>query len=952
MPAKKPRTRVESVRHKDKRANIPTSELERFVGDEARAPRKLRWPRDPSLDPQLVWKGKDEEDARALEVPALPIYIQEKIHPHAIIEDLRREARAEVEAQASLFSDFNGIQFEELVDFYRHEQNWSNRMILGDSLLVMASLAHKENLKGKVQMIYVDPPYGIKFGSNWQVSTRKRDVKDGKAEDVTRQPEQVKAFRDTWELGINSYLSYLRDRFVVARDLLTESGSIFVQIGEDNAHLLRSLLDEVFGVDNFCTQVAFVKTTGAGSPAIGTLILPRTIDYILWYARDKKCLKYRQPLRVREAHTIEEQYTMIQLADETCRRLSTADLQAPATVPTGRRFMPSSIYSDSGGGTTNYLFRYEGTDFPCLPGYFWRTNQSSLSRVGRAGRLIPVGRYLRFKMFADDYPVVRVGNYWDDVRAGGFGDAKVYVVQTNHEIVARCVLMTSDPGDLVMDPTCGSGTTAFVAEQWGRRWITVDTSRVALALARTRLMAAKFPYFLLLDSGHGQGKLREIDPKAAADLPAPRDDVRRGFVYKRVPHVTLKSIANNDEIDIIHARYEEKLAPLLAQLDAAANSKWQEWEVPRETDASWPEKTRKLHAEWWALRRARQRDIDQSIAKRADTELLYDQPYDDKSRIRVTGPFTVESLSPHRVLSPDDEQPLSTREGTAQAASRFVTTILDNLRKAGVQNTVKNERLSFERLEPFPGVWIQGAGEYVDKGGKRQRVAISLGPEHGTVGPEQVKEAAKEAQQGAGFDVLVVCGFAFDAHAPDVVDQLKPAVDAPPSEASGVRFALAERVKQYGKLTVLLARMNPDLSMGDELLKKTGAGNLFTVFGEPDIRIDRAKDGTVTVSVYGVDVYDPTTGEIRSHTTDEVACWFIDTAYNGESFFVRHAYFTGAGEPYEKLRKALRAEIDEAAWASLYSTKSRPFAVPKTGRIAVKVINHYGDEVMKVYRVG
>jgi adenine-specific DNA-methyltransferase len=393
-----------------------------------------------------------------------------------------------------------------------------------------------------------------------------------------------------------------------------------------------------------------------------------------------------------------------------------------------------------------------------------------------------------------------------------------------------------------------------------------------------------------------------------------------------VPHVTLKSIANNEEIDAIHARWQEKLEPVRAEMNRILKRSWEEWQVPREPDTAWPEKARKVHEDWWKLRGERQKEIDASIARQADTELLHDQPYEDARRIRVTGPFTVESLSPHRVLSADDEQPASERDSRMAAGpGQFETMILDNLRKAGVQNTVKNERLKFERLEPYAGVWIHASGDYIENG-KSKRVAVSIGPEHGTVGPDLVKEAAKEAVQGVGFDLLLVCGFAFDPH-------------------------VSEEAKRYGKLNVVTTRMNPDLSMGDELLKKTGAGNLFMIFGEPDIDIKKAKDGKLTAEIKGVDVYDPTTGQIRSHSTDDIACWFIDTNYNGESFFVRHAYFTGADEPYEKLKRALRAEIDEAAWSALYSTKSRPFDPPKTGKIAVKVINHYGDEVLKVYQV-
>ncbi|MEW6213245.1 MAG: site-specific DNA-methyltransferase, partial [Acidobacteriota bacterium] len=485
------------------------------------------------------------------------------------------------------------------------------------------------------------------------------------------------------------------------------------------------------------------------------------------------------------------------------------------------------------------------------------------------------------------------------------------------------------------DPTCGSGTTAYVAEQWGRRWITTDTSRVALALARTRLMAAKFAYYLLADSTEGVKKEAEITGRIPPEYKT-EGDIKKGFVFRRVPHVTLKSIANNEEIDAIHSRFQEKLEPLRAKLNQSLKQSWEEWEVPREASEKWSEKAKELHRQWWKLRAERQKEIDDSIARNADTELLYDQPYEDNKRIRVTGPFTVESLSPHRVISSDEDRPASEADAQHSSASvQFETVIIENLKKAGVQNTIRNERLKFDRLESYAGTWLQASGEYSETDSTARRVAVSIGPEHGTVGLEQVKEAAKESVQGIGFDLLIVCGFAFDPH-------------------------VSEEAKRYGKLTVLPVRMNPDLAMGNELLKKTGAGNLFMVFGEPDIRpVDNAtgkilpqKDGKVVIEIKGIDVYDPTTGQIRSNSTDDIACWFIDTAYNDESFFVRHAYFTGADEPYDKLKRALRAEVDESAWASLYSTKSRPFEIPKTGKIAVKVINHYGDEVLKVYEIG
>jgi len=867
---KKESTHIETTVHKkDRRKNIPTEELRDFVAEDEAEPKTILYLRDPSLDPQLVWKGKDEQDSKDLEVPAVPIYIQEKIHPKYIIEDLRAQAKKEKpEPQMQLFADFNGIQFEDLIEFYQHEQNWSNRMILGDSLLVMASLAEKEGLKGRVQMMYIDPPYGIKFGSNWQVSTRKRDVKDGSAGNATRQPEQIKAFRDTWKLGIHSYLAYLRDRLVVGRDLLTETGSVFVQIGDENVHLVRSLMDEVFGTENFVSEIIFKKASSETTKYIATVC-----DFILWYARDKDKLKYRQLylMKTGEGSSGFETYRNLELRDGT-RRPITGDEMKSRIFPGGAKpFRFDPLISQSGGEGARFPVQLDGKTYT-LSRDFWKTNPQGMDKLIAAGRVVALQTVLRYIRYIDDFSAYELNQAWMDVL--GAMDKK-YVVETNPKVIERCLLMTTDTGDLVLDPTCGSGTTAYVAEQWGRRWITIDTSRVALALARTRLMSSRFPYYVLADSPEGIKKEAELTGRTPPAYKT-ESDIKKGFVYKRVPHVTLKSIANNPDIKEGMTRQE----------------------------------------------------INKAIARYTETETLCDQPYEDNRHIRVTGPFTVESLSPHRVFTTGEERPATEIEAQKEAGvGQFETMILDNLKKAGVQNTVKNERLKFDRLEPYAGEWLHAEAEYTEKDGSPRRVAVCIGPEHGTVGTELVKEAAKEAVKGVSFDLLVVCGFAFDPH-------------------------VSEEAKRYGKLTVLVTRMNPDLSMGDELLKTTGAGNLFMVFGEPDVDIEKRKDGKIVMKIRGVDVYDPTTGQIRNSSTDDIACWFIDTDYNEESFFVRHAYFTGAEEPYEKLKRALKAEIDEAAWSSLYSTVSRPFDSPKTGKIAIKVINHYGDEVLKVYEVG
>ena len=863
---------VDAIVHRGaKRINIPTRELRGFVREEEGLPKTVSYPRDPTLDPQIVWKGKEQQDSESLNVVALPIYIQEKISPQALIEDLRTSAARGKPHQTTLFADFNGIAFDKLVDFYHHEQNWSNRMILGDSLLVMASLAEKEGLKGKVQMIYMDPPYGIKFGSNWQVSTRKKDLRDGRAEDATRQPEQVKAFRDTWELGIHSYLAYLRDRLVTARELLTESGSIFVQIGDTNVHLVKCLLDEVFGSDNSCGVIAFQKTSAPTDKFI-----PGVIDFLLWYSKNKEAAKYRPlfyPKSVGERGS--SQYTWCEIPGQKPERLNQEQIQDPSLIPRGARVFAASDLSSSHEYTLGKdPVKFDGRLFHPPGNRFWSTSPAGMEKLRLANRLIAVGNTLFYKRYLDDFPLYPLSNVWTDTSAS-FGE-RIFVVQTTPKVIERCILMTTDPGDLVLDPTCGSGTTAFVAEQWGRRWITVDTSRVALALARTRLMSARYPFYLLADSTEGISKESELsgyDGRANA-RPPPNGDIRKGFVYERSPHITMKSIVNNPE------------------LKAGVSRK----------------------------------DADRIIARNAEIELIVDRPYEDQSRVRVSGPFTVESLSPHRVIA-DQSASEPARDSDLQTSSNrtsFVEIILGNLRAAGVQNTVKGERLRFTRLEVYPGVAINAEGEFLE-GDETKRAAICIGPERGTVGPDLIREAAKEAVEGRGFDLLVVCGFAFDPY-------------------------VSEEARHYGRLNVLVARMNADLAMGNELLKKTGSGNMFTVFGEPDID-KRSTNGTIEIELKGVDVYDPTTGAIRSHSTEDIACWFIDTDYNGESFFVRHAYFCGGDDPYDKLRRALKAEVDESAWRALYSTVSRPFERPKSGKIAVKVINHYGDEVLKVMKV-
>ncbi len=895
---------VETHTHKSAtRKNIPSAEHQSVVDEETKSPIRVAIARrNPDLDPQLVWRGKDTQNWSELVVDAPPLYIQERIHPKHLIDDLQQQTEArkeEEEEQLDLFADFNGLPDEEAkTEFYQHDAHWSNRMILGDSLQVMASLAEREGLRGKVQCIYFDPPYGIKFNSNFQWSTETRTVSDGKTEHITREPEQVKAFRDTWKDGIHSYLGYLRNRLETCRELLSESGSVFMQIGDENSHLVKNLLDEVFGPESWVSTIIFTKTTGLGTKKR----LQGRYDLILWYAKDAERVKYKTLFTVQKDASVSG-YNKVD-KEFGARLYMSSDLTKPGP---GRKYTIDIFNSKFNSGRR-----------------WWGYPKESIYRLEKAGRLIFTSKTLRFKKYFEDYPLVAKTNLWT-----GLGGAKSpnYIVETNEEIIKRCLLMTTDPGDLVLDPTCGSGTTAYVAEQWGRRWITIDTSRVALALARTRLMGARYPYYLLADSKEGQQKTAEITRTIPKETPT-YGHIKQGFVYERVPHITLKSIANNAEIDVIYDNFQEKLEPLRQQLNEAMGTHWEEWEIPRELDKGAPEAAQKAHAAWWKQRIARQKEIDASIAAKADFEYLYDKPYEDKSKIRVAGPFTVESLSPHRMLGVDEDgepfdQLAAEDPETYGEAHDFAQLILQNLEKAGVQQKDKEDRIQFDTLTPWPGHFINAEGRYTESDGTSRRAGIFIGPEYGSVSRTDLVDAAKEAGE-AGFDLLIACAFNYDAHS---------------SEFS-----------KLGRIPVLKARMNADLHMAGDLAA-TGAGNLFVVFGEPDIDLLEAEDGQLQVQVKGVDIFDPKTGKVRSDDTDGIACWFVDTNYNGEMFFVRHAYFLGANDPYDSLKRSLKAEIDEEAWESLYGDTSRPFDKPGTGRIAVKIINHLGDEVMKVMRV-
>ena len=938
---------VETITHdSDKRTNIPTAELQSVVENDRRL-KTIRYPRNTDLDPQLVWRGKDEQDWSDLVVHAPPLYIQEKIHPKVLIDDLMKRSKETKEKQPGfeydLFAAFNGVaESVDKTEFYQHDQNWTNRMILGDSLQVMASLAERESLRGKVQCIYFDPPYGIDFNSNFQWSTTDSSPIDEKADYITREPEQVKAFRDTWRDGVHSYLTYLRDRLTVARDLLAESGSIFVQIGIVNVHRVRAILDEILGPDSFITEIV-VKKKGSQK---GSFMDPVN-DFILWYSRSRKSdkkLKFRTLYEQREmdSETINEfsraelpSGESVNLKDWRDSNGEKVDFRSfPKRIatefPGARLYRPWPI--TNGGSRPRQLdpVIFKGQPVSPPKGNCWRhtsklledDKKSTLTGMDRnyvAGRLLRTKSTLDYKRFLDDFPYKTISNWWD-----GFGGApdQIYIVQTNERIIERCILMATDPGDLVLDPTCGSGTTAYVAEQWGRRWITMDTSRVALALARCRIMGARFPYYLLTDSREGQLKESSVTQTPVRNIPT-HQNIRHGFIYRRILQIMSGSYANTIEIDDIQKDAELNLNRLREKLNIAIGKVLQNWEIPKEAEAGWSKTAVSLHAEWLKADQKRLKDIDIAVSARAEQVYLYDRPYEDRKKIRVAGPFTVESLSPHRVLTVggDDEliDPMKVRDAPKQS---FAMMIIEALRVSGVQQAHKEDRINFTSLVSWPGDMICAEGIYM-QGTVEKRAAIFIGPEFGTVQRADLVAAAREAGDAA-FDVLISCAFSYEAHTTEF--------------------------SKLGRLPVLKARMNADLHMADDL-RNTGQGNLFIIFGDPDITIIPDSDDYLRVKVNGVDIYKPQTGKVQNDNIDDIACWFVDTDYNEESFFVRHAYFLGANDPYNALRMSLKAEIDVASWSTLCSDISRPFPKPKNGRIAVKVINNLGDEVMKIFKV-
>jgi adenine-specific DNA-methyltransferase len=933
--------KVEDFRHVEaqRRNNPPAGMASTY---EVRERQFKRYAYDPHLDPQLVWAGKAEQTSFDVEV--VPLHIHERISTRAILDAVRRPQGVSLE----LFGE-TPLPADKQIEFYQHDVGWANRLILGDSLLVMNSLLVKEGMAGKVQMIYMDPPYGIKYSSNFQPRIDRRDVKD-RDEDLTHEPEQIKAYRDTWQLGIHSYLTYLRDRLLLCRELLHESGSIFVQINDENLHLVRCLLDEVFGRENFVALIAFRKK----QMPLGAYYLDSISDYLIWYSKNKTLLKYRQIFLEKSAEG-DPAWGWVILPDYTTRRLTHEEIGNHGLLPKESRLFQSKSLRPAGfNQSCVFPIYFQGRRFD--PSGSWVTNEQGMRRIIEADRIIASDEgSIRYTLLFDDYPVTPLSNMWTDT--GGVAE-KLYAVQTSEKIIERCILMTTDPGDLVFDPTCGSGTTAYCAEKWGRRWITCDTSRVAIAIARQRLMTAKFDYYELKDSKRGPAG---------------------GFNYETVPHITLESIARNTEIDTIAAKYQPQIDQALADLNRVLGRNWKEWEVPREIPhplwpeeagkaywrlielrksprkeeaarlleiiyrqtghrwelekipepippENWPEDAKEAFHRFWMLKRKKRREIDESIQRNAPQEVLYDRPKIVNGVIRVSGPFTVEAIPLPAV---EDPQALRTKTEVEEAQIRvndlggdYITTMINLLKQQGGIIFPGGKKLELKNIRTAQLGYIHAEAE-ANQNGDTMRVAISFGPKHGPLIAHQVLEAIPVAKAN-GYNILIFAGFAFDPEAQSLIQKV-------PVKGLQVQFA----------------NISPDVLVGD-LLKTTRASQIFSVFGQPDIKVEKQTDNMYIVKLLGVDIYDPLTGEVQSTSGENVAAWFLDTDYDGRTFHICQAFFPGDPNAWEKLQRALKAYMDPKIFEKMKGTTSLPFKAGEHMRVAVKVIDFRGNEVIRV----
>jgi len=872
--------------------------------------------------PYLNWSGKAERTS--FDVDTVSLHVHERIDPMSILSALRKDIKNPSPAsgrgaggegrsqsgedwkQPGLFAaPFENLPLRDAVDFYKHEKGWSNRLVSGDSLLVMNSLLQKESMAGQVQTIYLDPPYGIKYGSNFQPFTNKRDVKDRQDADLTQEPEMIKAFRDTWELGIHSYLTYLRDRLLLAKELLHESGSVFVQISDENLHLVRNLMDELFGADNFVSVISFSKTSGFSSSRLANVS-----DYLVWYAKSLDSLKFNQIFLSKSVgESGATQYDFIE-NDQTRSPVRLSERTQSLVGNSNWRVLTHGDLTSQGKGTEeNPVFAWQGMEFRVSDNSHWKTSEVGLRRLGMASRLLILGTSARYKRYLEDFPVFPISNLWVDTGVSGFSDKKQYVVQTNISVIERCLLMTTDPGDLVLDPTCGSGTTAFVAEKWGRRWITCDTSRVAVTLAKQRLMTASYDYY---------------------ELRYPHEGLRGGFIYKTVPHVTLKSIANNPDIDAIYERMHPAIEQALAELNKAIESPLlQEWEVPFEFPEGEEESARQSFDAFHAVRRAMQTQMDLSIAAHADSEVLYDQPQAAKSKLRITGPFSVEAVPFPSVRGLDEAATPEVADASIARSGESARqhTWRDELLKTGIRGK-GGQMLEFAELETLPGTKYLHCSGTLDSG---ERVVVSFGPEHAALEQRQVEMAMREA--GELFPrpkMIVFCAFTFDPEAAKDIDQTKG-------------------------ITALKAQMNTDL-LTDDLKKARVSNQSFWLMGQPDVEVRKAKPPKGSegdwyqVEVHGFDYFDTAKGELVSGGKGKIAMWLLDTDYDERSLFPRQVFFpmAGKGEGWQKLKKDIKAELNEDLLEQFHGTTSLPFTAGENRKIAVKIIDDRGIESLKV----
>lgn len=858
--------------------------------------------------PYLNWAGKAE--GGSVSIDNVSLHVHERIDPQSILDSVRqrikREKASAKEAmpqyQHEMFAaPFETMPLREALDFYHHEKGWSNRLIAGDSLLVMNSLLQKESMAGRVQMIFMDPPYGIKYGSNFQPFVNKRDVKDRKDEDLTQEPEMIKAFRDTWELGIHSYLTYLRDRLLLAKELLNETGSIFVQISDENIHHIRELMDEVFGTDNQVATIVFRKKT----MPLGSKNLECMDDFILWYAKSKTRLKYRQLFTNKDV-TGDQDWKWLETVNGFSRQLTKTEHLDHSKIPVGGGLFRLKSLEPSGPMDVG-MFEpdFQGKRF-AHPANGYCTGPDGLERINRANRIQPKGAYLNYKLFLNDYNVSVLTTNWQDTVGA---DDKRYVVQTNSMVISRCMLMTTDPSDLVLDITCGSGTTAYVAEKWGRRWITCDTSRVAISLAKQRLMTASFDYYLLR---------------------YPHEGVRGGFDYKTVPHVTLESIANNPDIDTIYDEKHPAIEAALTELNKSFGQKYQEWEVPFECPEDWSAAAKKAFEVFHAARQAMQKAMDRSIADNADQEILYDQPAIAKDKLRIAGPFSVEAVPAPTVLAlaegADQAQSADAADITVARSGETnrQTTWRDELLRTGIRGK-GGQKLEFADLETLPGTkYLHASGTLKDSG---ERVVVSFGPEHALLEQRQVSLALTEAEKLRPSPKYVIfCAFDFDPEAAKDIDEVI-----------------------WPGVTLLKAKMNTDL-LTEDLKKARSSNQSFWLMGQPDVVVRQQKDGLYVVEVNGFDYFDTKTGELKSGGKKNIAMWLLDANYDERSLFPSQVFFPMAGDKdgWGKLKKTIRAELDEAKLEQFRGTVSLPFEAGDHQKVAVKIVDDRGIESLKI----